>query len=1187
MPVFSHLHVHSQFSLLDGAASIDGLIKKAKEDGMPAVALTDHGNMFGAFKFVAAADKANIKPIVGCEFYLVNDMHKKKFEKGQKDVRFHQLLLAKNAEGYKNLSKLCSLGFTEGYYSKYPRIDKKLLVQHHKGLIATSCCIGAEVPQAILNEGEEAAEEKFKWWLDLFGPDYYIELQRHGLTNLDGKGISQEDINQVLLKWSKKYNVKVIATNDSHYIDEGDANAHDILLCINTGSKKSDPTNKGQMLVEGKEEEEGPKKKYRFAFPNSLFYFKKQSEMLETFHDLPQAIDNTNEIVDKVEKLKLKRDILLPNFPLPPAFKSQDDFLEFLTFEGAKKRYKIITLEIEERLKLELSIIRKMGFSGYFLIVQDFIAEARQMGVAVGPGRGSAAGSAVAYCTGITNIDPIAYNLLFERFLNPERVSMPDIDIDFDDENRQKVIDSVVKKYGEKQVAQIITYGTMAAKMSIKDVSRVLELPLDTANALAKLVPAKPGISLKTAIEEVPELREALALKDDPRAEVLREAQVLEGSVRNTGIHAAGIIIAPSDLTDHIPICISKDSDLWVTQFDGKYIESAGMLKMDFLGLKTLSIIKDAIVLIEKNHGVKIDPDNIPLDDEKTYQLYQRGETIGTFQFESSGMRKYLKMLKPNNIEDLIAMNALYRPGPLDFIPLYIDRKHGREAVEYPHELLKGILEPTYGIFIYQEQIMQGAQILAGYSLGGADLLRRAMGKKDAKEMEKQGGIFVEGAVKVHGIPAAKAQEVFDVMKKFAEYGFNRSHSAAYSVVAFQTAYLKANYTAEYMAAVLTHNMDIENITFFIEECKSLGLDVLGPDVNESQSTFSVNKKGQIRFGMAAIKGAGELAVRAIIQERNANGFFKDIFDFSKRMAAAEEGEGNKKVNLLNKRVFEALSMGGAFDCFEGLHRAQYLYKADGENLANFEKIIKYGTSAAQTKANESSSLFGGAAASANVESIPKLPNCQPWTQAEQLAREKEVIGFFLSGHPLDQFKMAIKSLSNAQVAHYESIADRKEVTLAGMVSSVTRKTTKTGKGFVDFLLEDYSGIDKLTYWEDGAPKGVQFVSEGAFLLIRARREERFNSRFTILEIMPLEAQKDRQISEVRLILPLNALTTELPFELEEICFNYKGNAKLRVTVQDSSNSSSINFFSSSYSINATNEFLEKIEKIGLTYELK
>ncbi|HEY4650300.1 MAG TPA: DNA polymerase III subunit alpha, partial [Pontibacter sp.] len=828
MPVFSHLHTHTQYSLLDGQASIGALMKKAQADGMPAVAMTDHGNMFGAFNFVAEANKYNVKPIVGCEFYLTLDRHQKTFSKEQKDVRHHQLLLAKDQEGYKNLSKLCSLSYIEGVYSKWPRIDKELLVKYHKGLIATSCCIGAEVPQAILWKTEEEAEEIFKWWLDLFGEDYYIEIQRHGLQNIDGTGKSQEDINQVLLKWAKKYNVKVICTNDTHYVDQDDWNAHDILLCVNTGEDQSTPVGDFQtryyrFLSDDQKviydtvdnvrnkygnqagirqmlqriEEAGPRT--RFGFPNDQFYFKSQAEMNELFKDVPESVDNTNEIVDKITPPVLKRDILLPNFPLPPQFSNADEYLRHLTFEGAAKRYSEVTPEVEERLDYELRIIQTMGFAGYFLIVQDFINRGRDMGVFVGPGRGSAAGSAVAYCIGITNIDPIKYSLLFERFLNPERVSMPDIDIDFDDVNRQRVIDYVVDKYGKTQVAQIITFGTMAAKSSIKDVARSTSLPLAEANELAKMVPDTPGTTLAKAFIENLELA-SIREGNDARAAVLKLAEKLEGSVRNTGIHAAGVIIAPDDITNYIPVSTSKDSDLLITQFDGKVVESAGMLKMDFLGLKTLTIIKDAMELIKKNHGVEIDIDNIPLDDEKTYALYQRGDTIGTFQFESEGMRMYLKDLQPTNIEDLIAMNALYRPGPMQFIPNFINRKHGREEVEYPHELLEPILNYSYGIMVYQEQIMQTAQILAGYSLGGADLLRRAMGKKDMKKMAEEREKFIKGAAEINNIPPKKASEVFDVMEKFAQYGFNRSHSAAYSVVAYQTGYLKAHYPAEYMA---------------------------------------------------------------------------------------------------------------------------------------------------------------------------------------------------------------------------------------------------------------------------------------------------------------------------------------------------------------------------------------------------
>jgi len=709
MPNFAHLHSHTQFSLLDGAASIPGLFKKAAADGMKALAITDHGNMFGVFQFVAEAAKhEGIKPIVGCEFYVVQDRHRRTFTKEDKDRRYHQLFLAKNAEGYKNLVKLCSLGYIQGLYGKYPRIDKELILQYHEGLIATSCCIGAMVPQMILKKSEAEAKKEFEWWLDLFGEDYYIEVQRHNMAE-------QDKVNEVLLRWAKEYNVKVIATNDSHYIDQKDSNAHDILLCINTGEKQATPAIR-EFMEEGTTMKGG-----RFAFWNDQFYFKTQAEMGALFKDVPAALDNTMEIVDKCEYLKLKKDILLPNFVVPEAYQTQDDYLRHLTYEGARDRYKNITAEIEERLNFELHTVKTMGFAGYFLIVADFIKAGRDLGVFVGPGRGSAAGSAVAYCIGITNIDPIKYQLLFERFLNPDRKSMPDIDTDFDDEGRQKVIDYVVAKYGKQQVAQIVTYGTMAAKMSIKDVARVLDLPLEQSNALAKLVPDKPGISLNRVlkapldgagslrekeglggddIDNAKKLREYLAAEGTEESIVLREALILEGSVRGTGIHAAGIIIAPKDLTEIIPVAVAKDSDLLVTQYEGSIIEDAGVIKMDFLGLKTLTIIRDALKLIEENHGVKIDIDNIPLDDPKTYELYQRGETNGTFQFESAGMQKYLRELKPDKFDDLIAMNALYRPGPMEYIPDFVARKHGRQAVQYDIPDMEEYLKDTFGICV-------------------------------------------------------------------------------------------------------------------------------------------------------------------------------------------------------------------------------------------------------------------------------------------------------------------------------------------------------------------------------------------------------------------------------------------------------------------------------------------------------
>ncbi|HYD21078.1 MAG TPA: DNA polymerase III subunit alpha, partial [Flavipsychrobacter sp.] len=840
---FSHLHNHTQFSLLDGASNIARLYKKAAEDNMPAMAITDHGNMFGAFEFVAEAWKNKkvvgtdengkeitepvVKPVVGCEFYLVENRHKRTFSKEDKDVRRHQLLLAKNEVGYQNLVKLCSLGFIEGLYGKYPRIDKELLLQHHEGLIATTCCLGAEVPQTILKKGEEEGEKVFKWWLDLFGEDYYVEFQRHDIPE-------QVKVNEVLVKFARKYNVPIIASNDSHYVDQADYNAHDILLCINTGEKQS--TEK----MKDFDDDGGSVRDKRFAFYNDQFYFKKTEEMLDLFADIPEAIDNTNLIVEKIKPLKLERDILLPHFKVPAEFHDdQDSYLADITWKGAHERYKEITPEVEERINFELFTIKTMGFAGYFLIVSDFIKAGRDLGVFIGPGRGSAAGSVVAYCTGITNIDPIKYNLLFERFLNPERKSMPDIDTDFDDVGRQKVIDYVVEKYGQRQVAHIVTYGTMAAKSSIKDVARVLDLPLPDSNALAKLVPERPGISLKRILnaplkgegsleqkeglgaEEITavEVLRKMRADDNIQARVLKEAEKLEGSVRNTGIHAAGIIIAPSDLTDLIPVCSVKDVNLLITQFEGNIIENAGVIKMDFLGLKTLTIIKDALELIKRNYGIEIDIDTIPLDDEKTYELYQRGDTNGTFQFESAGMQKYLRELKPDSFNDLIAMNALYRPGPLEYIPNFIKRKHGQEVISYDLPEMEEYLSDTYGITVYQEQVMLLSQKLAGFSKGDADVLRKAMGKKQKAVLDKMKGQFVEGA-KAKGHPEDKLNKIWTDWEAFAQYAFNKSHSTCYAFVAYQTAYLKAHYPSEFMAAVLNNQGSIDKIKFYMEECQ-------------------------------------------------------------------------------------------------------------------------------------------------------------------------------------------------------------------------------------------------------------------------------------------------------------------------------------------------------------------------------
>lgn len=876
--VFTHLHNHSKFSVLRATSGVKELVAKAKELNMPAVALTDLGNMYGAFAFVSAAHQSGIKPIVGCELYVVDDRKAKKFTREHKDRRYQIPMLAKNQNGYKNLSKICSIGFTEGYYYKFPRVDKEVIQKYSQDLICLSGGPNGWLGDLILNKGEQFAEEELQWWLEVFGDDFYLEVMNHHLDE-------EQRVNEVFRQFSKKYGVKLVATNNTFYLEQKDADAHDALICIDDGTLKSTPIGRGR--------------EYRYGFPNQEFWFKDTQAMLELFPDMPEAIANTQEIVDKIEPVKLSREVILPKFEIPPEFATEDDYLRHLTLEGAKTRYPEMTEEIQKRIDHELKIIKDMGFPGYFLIVQDFINAAREMGVFVGPGRGSAAGSVVAYCTGITNIDPLKYDLLFERFLNPERVTMPDIDIDFDDEGRQKVIEYVVDKYGKDQVAHIITFGSMAARSSVRDVARVLDLPLADADRLAKLVPERPGTSLDDAFAEVKELRE---IRDGEglEAETLRMAHVLEGSVRNTGIHAAGIIIAPDDLTEYIPVTTAKDADLTVTQFDGSVIESAGMLKMDFLGLKTLSILKDAIEYVKENHGIEYHLDDIPLDDKKTYELYQKGGTLGTFQFESEGMRKYLKELKPTNINDLIAMNALYRPGPMQFIPDYIARKHGREEAEYDHELIRDILEPTFGIMIYQEQIMNVAQKLAGYTLGGADLLRRAMGKKKHDVMEKEKPKFVEGAKK-NGVDEKTALSIFEKMQMFASYGFNKSHSAAYSVVAYHTMFFKANYPAEYMAAVMSHNMnDIKKVALFIEECQRMGIPVDAPNINTARGKF-VAKDGRVQYGMSAIKGVGSSAIAHIVEEREKNGPFQSVFDFASRV----------DLRICNRKTLESLIQAG------------------------------------------------------------------------------------------------------------------------------------------------------------------------------------------------------------------------------------------------------------------------------------
>jgi DNA polymerase-3 subunit alpha len=1191
---FSHLHVHTQYSLLDGAASIDSLYKKAAKDGMPALAITDHGNMFGVFDFVNQAWKNTkvvgrkddkdileplVKPIVGCEFYVVKDRFAKVFSKEQKDERYHQVLLAKNKIGYQNLVKLTSLGYIEGMYSKYPRIDKELIEKYHEGLIATTCCIGAYVPQTILHEDEAAAEKEFKWWLDMFGEDYYIEIQRHNIKE-------QEIINQTLLMFAKEYNVSVIATNDSHYTDQDDYNAHDILLCINTGEKQATPgyddmTNDDLHI-----------KERRFKFPNDQFYFKTAEEMRQLFSDIPEAIDNTNAIVDKVEVLNLKKDILLPAFPVPKEFKVHEDdtlnqweYLKHITYEGAKQRYGEIEESTRERIDFELFTVKTMGFAGYFLIVSDFIKAGREMNVFVGPGRGSAAGSVVAYCIGITNIDPIKYNLLFERFLNPDRKSMPDIDTDFDDEGRQKVIDYVVNKYGKNQVAQIITYGTMAAKMSIKDVARALDLPLPESNALAKMVPDRPGTDLGRVLtapltkkegEKSLEEKEGLASEDienikrlreiyngdpkDLRTQVLREAKRLEGSVRNTGIHAAGIIIAPRDLTELIPVATAKDSDLWVTQIEGSIIEDAGVIKMDFLGLKTLSILKTALELIKQNHGIDIDLDTIPLDDEKTYHLYQKGETNGTFQFESVGMQKYLRELKPDKFSDLIAMNALYRPGPMAYIPQYVSRKHGREQVSYDLPDMQEYLEETYGITVYQEQVMLLSQKLAGFTKGQADVLRKAMGKKDRKTLDKMKDSFIEGAAaKNH--PKENLEKIWTDWEAFAQYAFNKSHSTCYAFVAYQTAYLKAHYPSEYMAAVLNHAGSIDKITFFMEECKRMGLKVLGPDINESHKGFAVNEKGEVRFGLGGLKGVGEAAIESIVEERK-KGRYKTIFDFIQRV--------NQRT--ANKKSLESLAYAGAFDCFPELHRAQYFYSIPGDNKTGLERIIQFGNQVQANKLNSTTSLFG-------VDSLPeiptpKLPVCEQWTLTERLDYEKEVTGIYMSGHPLDHFKFELRYYGIMPMNDFNELKESntlvtanlgKTFRLAGLVIDGQHRVTRTGREFGSLSIEDFSGKTELMLWSDDYVKFKNYIEKGKNLLVHGIFKQRYNSdqfEFKITGICLLETAKQMLTKHLEIKMEPASLSNEFVHFLEKNIKSNPGKSSLRFSILEPTENLEVKLYS-------------------------
>lgn len=1176
---FSHLHVHTQYSVLQATSEIPAMIALAKEMKMPAIAMTDHGNMMAAFNFVKEALAKDIKPVIGCEFNLTKD----RTNKSQKDDGYQTVLLAKNKKGYHNLAKLSSYANIQGYYY-VPRIDREVLVEYKSDLIATTGGLWGEIPYLILNVGDTQAEEAFIWWKEQFGVDFYVELNRHGIPE-------EEKVNEVLLHFAHKYGVKYFAANNTYYNHKNDAKAHDILLCVKDGELVEKP--KKYIGKRGRE--------YRYGFPNDEFYLKSPEEMKKLFADLPEAIACTNEIVEKIETYKLQRDVLLPNFQIPEEFKNPLDeedggkrgenaYLKYLTYEGAKKRYPTLTDEIRERLEFELATIEKTGYPGYFLIVQDFTGAARKMGVSVGPGRGSAAGSAVAYCTGITNVDPIAYDLLFERFLNPDRVSLPDIDIDFDDEGRQKVIDYVINKYGSNQVAQIITYGTMAAKSAIRDTARVLNLPLAEADKLAKLVPdiklkalfdltndrAKMMEKLKNNGEDIGKADELIRIYkgQDELSRTIKQATVLEGSVRNLGIHACGVIITPGDITNYVPVALAKDSDMVCTQFDNSVVESAGLLKMDFLGLKTLTLIKDAVKIVKERHGIDLDPDEFPIDDVKTYELFQRGETVGIFQYESAGMQKYMRELKPTVFADLIAMNALYRPGPLEYIPSFIRRKHGTEPISYDLEDMKEYLEETYGITVYQEQVMLLSQKLAGFTKGEADVLRKAMGKKQKDVLDKMKPKFIEQA-SAKGHDAKKLEKIWKDWEAFASYAFNKSHSTCYAWIAYQTAYLKAHYPAEYMASVLSNNMnDITQVTFFMEECKRGGIAVLGPDINESNNGFTVNKQGQIRFGLAAIKGAGSAAVDMIIAEREKSGPYKNIFEFCKRVNS----------RAVNKKTLEALAMAGGFDCFKEHHRRQYLEALDGD-VTVLEKATKYAQKVQQEADSSQVSLFGGG--SGMEVPLPSVAPMEPFSQLQQLNIEKEVVGLYISGHPLDQFKVEIESFTNTPLPEFsdiETLRKKGEIKAAGAVTSFAHRTTKTGKPFGTLTMEDYHGAHTFFIFGEDYIRFKEYFMTGWFIYLTGsthlNKWKENEYEFKINSMMLLSEVRGKMVKGLRVNIDLDDLSFELMEKLEAITQKYKGEAKLYINVIDSRENITLDLMSKRYTVDPSNEMIKDLGQI-------
>ena len=1256
MEPFIHLHVHTQYSLLDGQASIDALIDKAQKDGMNAIAVTDHGNMFGIKEFFNKVSKKNskplgaikdyekvlkslkskteltaeeqatlaelpakieaekkkiFKPIIGCECYCARFGRHSKLSTQNDRSGWHLIVLAKNENGYKNLIKMVSLSWTEGFYGR-PRIDKELLEKYHEDLIICSACLGGEIPQHIMNGQIDKAEASILWFKNLFGDDYYLEMQRHE-THKPGADTStfpkQQEVNKVLIELAHKHNVKLIASNDVHFVNEEDAEAHDRLICLSTGKDLDDP------------------KRMRYTKQE---WMKTTAEMNVIFADIPEALRNTVEIAEKVEFYTIDHGPIMPTFAIPEDFGTEEgyrqkfseqdlfeeftrdengnvvlseedahskikklggydklyrikleaDYLKKLTYDGARICYgDKLTDEVEERLNFELHIMKTMGFPGYFLIVQDFIRAAREeLGVSVGPGRGSAAGSAVAYCLGITRIDPIKYDLLFERFLNPDRISLPDIDTDFDDDGRGEVLRWVTDKYGADRVAHIITYGTMATKSAIKDVARVQKLPLSESNRLAKLVPDKipdmKKFKLGDAINYVPELKAAATGNDPLARDTLKYAQMLEGNVRNTGVHACGVIIGRYDISDVVPVSTAKDKDtgeeMLVTQYEGSVIEETGLIKMDFLGLKTLSIIKEAIENIKLTTGKDLDIDTISLEDPATYKLYCDGKTTGTFQFESAGMQKYLKELQPSKFEDLIAMNALYRPGPMDYIPAFIARKQGKEEIKYDIPVMERYLKDTYGITVYQEQVMLLSRLLANFTRGESDALRKAMGKKLIEKMNHLKAKFMAGG-QANGYKENTLQKIWSDWEKFASYAFNKSHATCYSWVAYQTAYLKANFPSEYMAAVLSRSLsNIVDITKFMDECKAMGIQVLGPDVNESILKFSVDKDKNIRFGLGAIKGVGESAVMNIIEERKKNGPYTNIFDFVERV----------NLTACNKKNIESLALAGAFDDM-GIQREQF-FADNGKGEQFLEVLVRYGNKYQTDKSTAVNSLFGGDAFVAIAK--PEIPQCERWGDLEKLNKEKELVGIYLSAHPLDEYRIILTYVCNTgmvEINDRESLRNR-DLLLGGIVTAFREGTTKNGKPYGIVKIEDFTGSGEIALFGNDYIEYSKYCKIGMYLLINARVEPRRWKEdeldFRIGSIRLLQDEKDRLIEKISITVPIHDLDEPTVNELSVLIKNNPGQSLLYFRVVDSEHYIAQNFFSQNIRLNVTRNLVEFLQ---------